>query len=48
MNSTDAILTFIIGQLAWIMYKVGRLEAQVAALKRRVEDLYTLLNSKSG
>ncbi|MEM3944469.1 MAG: hypothetical protein QXJ59_10320 [Thermofilaceae archaeon] len=48
MNSTDAILAFVIGQLVYIMYKVGKLEVRVSELKRKVEDLYTLLNEKHG
>ncbi|MEM4455271.1 MAG: hypothetical protein QXT28_11205 [Thermofilaceae archaeon] len=46
MNSTDAILVFIIGQLVYVTYKVGRLEAHVRELQRQVQALYTLLNKR--
>ncbi|MEM1522811.1 MAG: hypothetical protein QXU69_07280 [Thermofilaceae archaeon] len=48
MNAADALLTLIVAQLIYLSYKTGKLESQVAALKRKIEDLYTLLNSKQG
>lgn len=48
MNATDGLAALVIAQLIYVMYKLGRLEAQVTALKRKVEDLYSLLNEKNG
>ncbi|MEM1522899.1 MAG: hypothetical protein QXU69_07725 [Thermofilaceae archaeon] len=45
---SEAILIFVVGELVYLSYKVGRLEARVSELKRKVEDLYTLLDEKHG